>query len=565
MSRLVVPDREDAWPSLGPQVCDFIEDMLVHGPGDVLGEPIELTGEEQEFLYDMYQVFPRGHERAGRRRFKTEVYSRRKGARKTELGAWVAITESYPEAPVRCGGWRQFEGTWVPVGRPVTDPFIPMVATVKDQVEELAYGSVYAILRHKRCPLVDEYSVTLERTSHLREGGEIRPMTSAPDARDGARTSFQHFDEPHLFKSARLRGTVTTMMGNVPKRVEADAHSLFTSTMFGPGEGSALEEIWTTAVQVFEGKLEDSSLLYDHRQAREKSYDLSVDEQLRAAIVEASGDAIGWADVESIFWLCRKWIQQGLENRARRYWLNQARRTADKWHPVVDLWEDRKVDPEHDGKLPPPPDGTEVVLFFDGSYNRDSTALIGATVDRVPYVFEVAVWERTVASPPSWRTPRGEVMDTIGESMGRWTVVELAPDPYGWHREVEELEQTYGETVVRFETNQPKRMGTACDDFEQATVDGELVHDGSEVVGRHLGNCVPVVRRGHRVVTKESDDSPYKIDAAIGAIGAHHRARWHWTHRDERDDEVAAVVVDVSRAAELLEQEDAELEEKVDG
>jgi hypothetical protein len=101
------------------------------------------------------------------------------------------------------------------------------------------------------------------------------------------------------------------------------------------------------------------------------------------------------------------------------------------------------------------------VLAFDGSYNRDSTALIGATIEEHPYVW-VEARVGTPANEPDWRTPRNEVMAAIEDALARYDVREFAPDPPGWHREIEELEAMYGEIVVRFETSQPRRMGPAA-------------------------------------------------------------------------------------------------------
>lgn len=41
MTVLMVPEQRkgERWPSLGGQVCDFIEAYLVHGPGDLRGQP----------------------------------------------------------------------------------------------------------------------------------------------------------------------------------------------------------------------------------------------------------------------------------------------------------------------------------------------------------------------------------------------------------------------------------------------------------------------------------------------------------------------------------------------
>ncbi len=529
LTRLIVPALdEEPWPTLGPEVCDWLEAFMVHGPGDVLGDPIELTDEERFLLYRAYEVYPKGDTRgrAGRRRFKRVIYSRRKGARKTELASWMTIAESHPEAPVRCTGFHQVEGEWVPVGSGIRDPYIPMLATTEEQVEDLAYGAVYAILTQESCPLVDEYDVTLERVIHRSAGGKTQALAGSPSARDGARTSFQHFDEPHLFFSPRLRRAHATMLRNIPKRILADAWSFETTTMYGPGEGSIAEDVHEYARAIERGAIKDPTLLFDHRQASEK-WDITKPRQRQQAIIEASGDAIEWADVPTISAQGAEAILKGEENEWRRYWLNQPRRSSSKWHPVVALWGGCKAE-----NTDWPAEETEVVLFFDGSYSRDSTALIGATVAEKPFVFEVKTWEKPPNSP-RWRTPRTEVDDEVDDAMEHWTVLELAPDPPGWHREIEEWEQTYGEVVVRFDTNQPSRMGPACDDFTQAVSDGELTHDGSEVITRHLNNAVPAKRRGHTVITKEADDSPNKIDAAVGAVGAYHRARWHWTNNEE--------------------------------
>jgi hypothetical protein len=44
MSELVIPLPEaEPWPTLGPSVCGFIEEYVIHGPGDLRGEPVSLN------------------------------------------------------------------------------------------------------------------------------------------------------------------------------------------------------------------------------------------------------------------------------------------------------------------------------------------------------------------------------------------------------------------------------------------------------------------------------------------------------------------------------------------
>jgi hypothetical protein len=104
MSVLMVPRDESVWPSLGGQVCAWIEENLVFGPGDLRGQPAKLDAEKRALVYRMYEVYPIGHPFAGRRRFKRVALSLRKGCAKTEFSAWIAAAELHPDAPVRSDG-----------------------------------------------------------------------------------------------------------------------------------------------------------------------------------------------------------------------------------------------------------------------------------------------------------------------------------------------------------------------------------------------------------------------------------------------------------------------------
>lgn len=516
-SRLLVPALDpEPWPTLGPEVCDHIEASLVHGPGDMLGDDVELTDEERLFLYRAYEVYPRDHPLAGRRRYKRIVLSRRKGVGKTELAAFIAIEEMDPTAPVRCDGWRKQGGTWIPVGRPIRDPYIPMVATTEDQTEDLAFGAVHAILSNDNCALVNDYDVGLEKITHKHSPGKIQPLASAPSARDGARTTWQHFDETHLFTEPRLKKAHATMQRNIPKRRDSDAWSLETTTMYAPGEDSVAEGSHKYALQVAAGRVEDASLLFDHRQASE-AHDLGTKRGLLAAVKEASGDAWAWADPEAIIQQFRD--PQVHESDFRRYWLNQARKSASTWLETG-VWA---------GLAAPRPveNGSAVVLGFKGGNRRTCTELVGCTVEPVPHLFLVKSWEKPYSGPDGWRTPAAEVEKAIADAMTRWQVMEFVGVPYGWGSEMDDWEETYGEVVVQFDTNQWKRLGQACDDFFQAVADGRLSHDGSEVLTRHMENGVNESRHGYDVLTHAAGETADDIAAAVAGVVAFHRALYH--------------------------------------
>lgn len=85
--KLIVPSEREidikGWPTLGPAVAKWIESNLVFGPGDLKGQPAKLDDLKRAWLWILYQIYPEGHPRAGRRRWKRAVISIRKGDRKS--------------------------------------------------------------------------------------------------------------------------------------------------------------------------------------------------------------------------------------------------------------------------------------------------------------------------------------------------------------------------------------------------------------------------------------------------------------------------------------------------
>jgi phage terminase large subunit-like protein len=168
------------------------------------------------------------------------------------------------------------------------------------------------------------------------------------------------------------------------------------------------------------------------------------------------------------------------------------------------------------------PERAEVVLGFDGSYNNDSTALVGCTKDQ--HLFVVGVWERPEREL-GWVVPREEVKAAVAAAMKRYRVLELVCDPPGWHAEVEEWGERYGDTItVAFPTSRRLLMVEACREFYGAAVNKELSHDGNERLAVHIANAIVKETADGAYITKERRDSPRKIDLAVAAVLARYRA-----------------------------------------
>jgi len=163
------------------------------------------------------------------------------------------------------------------------------------------------------------------------------------------------------------------------------------------------------------------------------------------------------------------------------------------------------------------PDGAEVVLAFDGSFNGDTTVLVVATVEQRPHVDLVELWEAA-----GRQVLVVDVEAAIRAACRRWRVLEVAADPFRWARSLQLLD---GEGLPVLEYPQsPGRMTPATARFYEAVVNGELTHSGDSRLARHVGNAVlREDARGARLA-KERKDSPRRIDAAVAAVMAHDRA-----------------------------------------
>jgi len=170
------------------------------------------------------------------------------------------------------------------------------------------------------------------------------------------------------------------------------------------------------------------------------------------------------------------------------------------------------------------PDGTQIVLGFDGSYNRDATALVGCIVGDDPHVFVVGVWERPTGAA-GWVVPRDEVEDTIARALERWNVLELACDPPGWHAEINRWAESYGTPpVIEVPTNNRANMSEMCSRLYTAIVNKGVTHDGNPRLAAHMANAMVKETPDGAYITKGDRHSARKIDLAVAAVLAFGRA-----------------------------------------
>lgn len=517
------PPDDELWPTLGEYVCDWIEAELCHGPGDLLGKPVKLNEEQRYWIWRMYEVEPpelvrrKGqvivrdpNPRAGRRRFQRCALSLRKGSSKTEFAAWIAAAELHPDGPVRCAG---FEPDGTPIPMPVSDPYIPMISYSEEQTEELAYGALRRILEES--PIGSDFDIGLERIIRKDGKGKAEAVSASPNARDGARTTFQHADETHRFVLGSLKKAWTVMLANLAKRPLADPWALETTTAPAPGELSVAEGTMEYARNVISGKAANNRLFFFHREADE-AIDISDRKGLKNAIIEASGPYIAeWSDIDRIAnafeepdadrpYLERVWLNRLVQATGHAFdkatWKGQAR-------PAFKV-----------------PDGAAIVIGFDGSRFDDATAAI-ATHIASGFQWPLGIWERP-RHLPEWEVPVDEVDGVVTDAFERYTVRRMYCDPPKWETWVAKWAGQYGDKrVVEWWTNRRKPMAYAIRAFITGFTTGELTHSGDEQLTEHVGNArqqptglVDEEEKPLWIIRKERPDSPKKIDGAMGAI-----------------------------------------------
>ena len=305
---------------------------MVHGPGDVQGQSIELDDEFAAFIIKAYRLDPK----SGARRVRRAFLSRSKGRSKSGLAAMIECFEAL--GPCRFDHWAEAgevsdwgyeyeEGE--PVGGPLRYVEILNVATEEGQAGN-TYDAVVYMLHADTCSeaLLEDFGkldVGLTRINLPDKRGFMEPVTAANESKDGGKSTFIVADETHLwtppasgkFKLGRMH---QTMVRNLLKRKVASGWMLETSTMYAEGERSVAEGTHAYASQLARGRRPDGKLLFDHRQASDH-WNLDKRSERIKALREAYGPAAAWMDLDAI---ADYWDDpQASHAEFRRFWLNQ--------------------------------------------------------------------------------------------------------------------------------------------------------------------------------------------------------------------------------------------------
>jgi len=533
------PTDEQAWPTLGYDVGEWIEANVVIPDGYNRGAPFLLTDEMWRFLLHFYRLYPDAspHGVVGEslRHYGGQLRRSQKWG-KDPFGASIILAEAL--GPARFDGWN---AAGDPVGAPYPSPYIPCLGTSEEQTDN-TYGPLLDMIR--RGPLINLSGMDAGETrTKLPGGGEIEPVTASARARLGQKMTFATLTETHLWT---LQGGYRRLAGAVKRNIAGmDGRWLELTNAWDPTE---LSEAQVTA----ESKNER---VYLDTVEPKRVEDLQNDEDLYRELLRQYGDSArergGWVNIRGrIVHEVRNVAH--LEADRRRFFLNE-----------IVVGESVFVDPlrwdmqYREGYLNP---GELIALGFDGAKYRDCTALIASRISDAK-LFEIKIWERpsdreliaTGTDPRDWKVPSAEVDQAVRNTFGAYVVCLMMADPWRWQDYLDKWSVEFGpiETedgkklprVLEFPTNSEQRMDAAINRFTTAFTGLEITHDGSTKMGTHFKNAV-VTKAGkkkarlgeenaistHYLKLAKRGDGMW-IDGGIGGILAHEARAYAIEHK----------------------------------
>ncbi|MFJ3793889.1 hypothetical protein [Kitasatospora sp. NPDC090091] len=505
-------------------VCDWIERHCVIPDGFRKGEPFQLYDWQLWCTANHYRVKPEAqlgqlapafHYRrsqwvAPQKMGKgpgTASICAAEAVGPVVFAGWAAGGEVYDCRDWGCGcGWVYEYEPGDAMGRPWPTPLVQITAFSEEQTDNV-YRPLQSMIRNG--PLGELMKVG-EEFIRLPGDGRIDVVTSSAQSRLGNPVTFVLQDETQLWTVANKM----TRVAETQRRGAAGmgGRTMETTNAWDPSENSVAQRTAEAAAKV-------KDIFRFHRvPPAALKYELKADRRRIHRYVYAGA---GHVDLDAIEAEAAELISVD-PAQAERFFGNRITAGTGVWL-ARDRWDLRAAD-QH------VPDGTPIVLGFDGSDLDDWTGIRAETLDTGHQFTPVysSLELPTIWNPAEWggQVPRLEVHAAVDELMRRYRVVRMYADPPYWETEVDTWADKYGDKrVVRWWTNRIVQMHAACERLltDVTKADSRFTHDGCEDTSTHVGNARRAARTADRYVLRKP--APHqKIDLAVTSILAHEAA-----------------------------------------
>lgn len=474
-SRSSKPRKPDL-PTYGSLAAAWMEANLVHGEGDLFGQPFRCTDDQRQFLDKLLRYDPK----TGRLIVRRALLGRAKGWGKTEfIAAVVLFFLAGPLAP--------------------TAPNIPIAAASFEQAD-LLFGTAKVMATEGPLkPFLESYDTEIL----IRNApGRAFRVAAAAGTNDGGRPTVFAADELHEWQGAKAR-VFLVITNSIAKR--RDGLVLMISTA-GSQESELLRSQYDYGKAVLSGDIVDPAFLMDWAEA-DPNLNPHDGPEVRAEMArQANPHADAFGTLEFIE---RRWHETP-EHEWRRYFTNQW------WAPPLLSW------------LPPGAwaacerKGSELAadlpvwVGVDMALKHDSIAVVCAQPQPSGKVrLSSKVW-----------FPAGDTIDVaaveshLRELHRTYDVKEVAYDPAYFERSAQALTDD-GLPMVEFPQS-AQRMVPACQTAYELICGGLVEHDGNAVFSDQVLAAVPrETDSGWRI---SKGKSKRKIDAAVAMVIAVARA-----------------------------------------
>jgi len=513
--------------TLGWSAIHWAGKYLRQPDGERAGQRWEFTESQVRFILWWYAL-----DELGRWIFTHGVRRLPKGSGKSPFAAVLALIELL--APVRFQGWDDAAPGLV-TGKPVGLPLVQIGATAESQASINTMRMVRALCP-PRSRLISEYDLEVGKTQVVAPAGkQLSLITNSAAASEGALTTFAVLDQTELFTTAN--GGVDLAQVIDRNLAKSKSRGIETSNSWMPGKESVAEETSKAWFAGEEGRTKGRArTLMDIRMAPP-----DIDFEDVASIIKGVEFAYGdcyWVDAEDIV------MNHILDPRtpldvSKRFYLNWPTVAEDAWIEPAE-WAAMK-DLEFDLL-----DGEDIALGFDGSRTRDATALIGCHIE-TGYVFVIDIWETSYSGDEfkPEQIPVHEVDSAVARAFDRWNVKAFFADVREWEgftkvtwpeKYADQLNPDEGAVwpvrggrdpqPIAFDMRSHISDFTAAAEMVQKEIeDGAFKHDGDYRLARHVANARNYPNQWGNSISKESPDSPDKIDGAVAMVIARHARR----------------------------------------
>lgn len=486
----------EGFPTLGYQVADLIQSVCVIPDGDFQGEPYVLTDEMLRFVLRFYRVDPhtgRFHYRRGAQLRRPQKWG------KGPFCAALVIAECHPDGPVRPDGW---DSNGDPVGRSWPTPHWQITAVSEGQTDNV-WRALQPMIELSGA-LAADIPDTGKTRINLPRGGLIEPVTSRKESRLGQRITGSIQDQTESCTEANGgRGVVDVQRRNL---AGMGGRFIESPNAWDPSEGSVAQETYED---------DEPGVYFDYVEPGVDK--LPKDEhELRAALKRVYGDS-WWVDLERVIDEVRA-LEKRDPAQAARWFLNLNETGSGKQFDS-ELWKQRS------SSSISVPEKELIVAGVDGARFDDALAIVAVGVE-IPHLWPDLIIEAPEPTPYSYQHDEEAIDGAMIDLFERYEVWRVYIDPHKIFHLVERWQGRWGEKrIVEWRTNRPWPIGWAVRNFVEALGAGDFTHDGDPDLARHVKNAYrqPLKVKDDKGVrlntlSKDRDDSPYKIDAVMAAV-----------------------------------------------